>query len=129
MSATDHADEALHNKMETNDRVLLTAKRRATPRVPLPQPFSGWMPGCLPLHLHRPRSLPLHILLLHGDVKLVVDARVLLVEDDLGDESIWADWGGGGIKMRRNQHLEHPGKAFMGHKVVTILVDQRQVYR
>lgn len=58
----------------------LTAKR-CPPQVPLPGPLSGWMPECLPLSLHWP--LPVRILLLHWDVKLVVNARVLLVENDL----------------------------------------------
>lgn len=104
MSATDHADEAtLRNetkkkkKKDSDKSVLLTAKGCPTSRLALPAPLSGWMPACLPLHLHRPLPLslplPLRILLLHGDVKLVVDARVLLVENDLWSESITADQG------------------------------------
>lgn len=54
---------------------------RCPPCLPLPLPLSGWVSGCLPLSLCQ--LLPVCVLLLHGDVKLIVDARVLFVEDDL----------------------------------------------
>ncbi len=55
-----------------------TAKGRP-PWLSLPRPLSGCLSGCLPLSLRQ----PLHLLLLHRDVKLIVDAWVLLVENDL----------------------------------------------
>lgn len=57
-----------------------TAKGRP-PWLSLPWPLSGCLSGCLPLSLRQP--LPLCLLLLHRDIKLIVDAWVLLVENDL----------------------------------------------
>lgn len=57
----------------------LTAKGCSC-RLVLSGPLSGW----LPCSVHQP--LPLLLLLLHWDIKLIVDARVLLVENDLQRE-------------------------------------------
>lgn len=62
----------------------LTAKG-CPPCLPLPRPLSGSLSGCLPVPVRRPLSLSL--LLLHRDVELIVDAWVLLVEDDLQNKT------------------------------------------
>lgn len=66
----------LPNRTGKIPKGVLTAKR--CPRL---LTLPGCVSGCLPLSVLRP--LPLFFLLLHRDVKLIVDARVLLVENDL----------------------------------------------
>lgn len=51
------------------------------PWLSLPQPIPGCLSGCLPLSLRQP--LPLYLLLLHRDIKLIVDAWVVLVKNYL----------------------------------------------
>lgn len=70
-------------KGKRSKRGVLTAKWCPGLLV-LPGPLPGRVPGRLPLPLLRPLPLlPLFFLLLHRDVKLILDAWVLLVENDL----------------------------------------------